>query len=82
MRNVQQRGRRRILEAGFTLLEVVVAMVLVGILASAMTSVTIGTMRGVAGNRVHEQAVRIAERTMEQMRAMAFATVERTTFGS
>ncbi len=63
-------------EAGFTLLEVVVAMVLVGILASAMASITISTMRGVAGNRVNEQAVRIAERTMEQMRAMAFATVE------
>ncbi len=63
-------------EAGFTLLEVVVAMVLVGILASAMASITISTMKGVAGNRVNEQAVRIAERTMEQMRAMAFATVE------
>ena len=51
-------------------------MVLVGILASAMASITISTMRGVAGTRVNEQAVRIAERTMEQMRAMAFATVE------
>ena len=63
-------------EAGFTMLEVVVAMVLVGILASAMASITISTMRGVAGNRVNEQAVRLAERTMEQVRAMAFATVE------
>lgn len=63
-------------DAGFTLLEVVVAMVLVGILASAMASLTIGSMRGLAGSRVHEQAVRIAERTMEQVRAMAFATVE------
>ena len=34
MRNVQQRGRRRLLEAGFTLLELIVVITIIGILGT------------------------------------------------
>jgi len=42
MRNVQQRGRRRLLEAGFTLLELIVVITIIGILASIVVVNTSG----------------------------------------
>ena len=58
--------------SGFTLLEIIVTLIVVGIAATALMSVFSSTVRTSADPMIQQQAVSIAEAYMEEISLMAF----------
>ncbi|MGH8869301.1 MAG: prepilin-type N-terminal cleavage/methylation domain-containing protein [Actinomycetes bacterium] len=68
--------RRRLREdGGFTLVELVVAMVIISGVLLGLMSVQVGALQTVTLSKERQQATALANRTMEQLRALPYDTV-------
>ena len=65
--------------AGFTLIEVLVAMVIFALSSLAVSSLMVGSMAQVSKNRHRSEAVRIAQEELEQMRSIQVADMANAT---
>lgn len=65
-------GPQTLRYSGFTLLEIIVTLVVVGIAATTLMSVFSSTVRTSADPMIQQQAVSIAEAYMEEISLMAF----------
>ena len=68
-----RRFYRAFYPSGFTLLEILVTIVVLGIAASAIMGVYISTIRTSADPMIQQQAVAIAEAYLEEIQLKAFA---------
>lgn len=60
---------------GFTLVEVLVAMVIFAIVSLAITKLMVASTKLVSENAMGSEAVALAQETMEDLRAVAFANM-------
>lgn len=65
-------SRRRISQPGFTLIEIVVTLVVIGIAASALMGVFSSIVRGSADPAIQQQAITIAEAYIEEITLKSF----------
>lgn len=66
-------GRRA--DDGFSLTELLISMVVIGIILAGMAGVQVKALATVALSRQRQQAIDLANRTMEQIRALPYDTV-------
>jgi prepilin-type N-terminal cleavage/methylation domain-containing protein len=66
---------KRTAKAGFTLVEVLVAMVIFAISTLATTNLMIGSMQHITSNRHGSEAVAIAQSELERVRRLPFADI-------
>lgn len=70
-----ERGRQ---DAGFTLIEAVVALFVLGIIFTALAAAAVGTLRASLVSRVEQQGIDFATEALETARAMDFAGLAMT----
>ena len=78
MRRLVERQRRALAsthDAGFTLIEIIVAMVVVVIVMTALLGVLVSSLQTVAQARQRQTATALATRSLEQLRALPYAVV-------
>lgn len=63
-------------ESGFTLIEVLVAVVILGLAAAATASSFRGTTNLLGENSLHEQAIGAAQAAVEDLRTIPFEKIE------
>lgn len=64
-------------EAGFSLIELIVTMVILGIILSSLALVQIRAMVTIAQAKERQQATALANRTLEELRALPWNTLEK-----
>lgn len=72
LRGILERRRARVSDAGFTLVELIVAMVILGIVLVSLVAVQISAAVTIANARDRQAATALANQAMEQMRAMPY----------
>lgn len=71
----QRRALASTHDAGFTLIEIIVAMVLVVIVMTALLGVLVSSLQTVAQARQRQTATALATRSLEQLRALPYGSV-------
>ena len=77
MRRLMERQRRALAshDAGFTLIEIIVAMVLVVIVMTALLGIVVSSLITVAQARQRQMATGLATQSLEQLRAIPYLTL-------
>lgn len=72
---VRRLRTRALGDGGFTLIEMMVALILIGIIASSFLSVTVSSIQAARGNEHRTQAVQLAQDRLEQIVAQPWSNI-------
>lgn len=69
-------------ESGFTLVEVMMAMLVMAIVVFALTMVLVNSLTDISYNAQRNEAINIANQTIEEVRALGWTTIQQGTLSS
>ena len=69
-------------QSGFSLIEVLVAMVIFAIVSLAISSLMVNSMAQISKNALASEAISLAQRQMEDLRNISFADIQNNSYSA